>query len=55
METSREFAKARGISITNASERFRIARKLGWIVPADGRYLPREGIRYKLDPLKYSS
>jgi DNA-directed RNA polymerase specialized sigma24 family protein len=50
VQTSREFAKSRGISITNASERLRLARRLGWIVPSDGRYLPRQGIRYRLDP-----
>jgi hypothetical protein len=54
VQTSREFAKARGISISNASERFRLARGLGWIVPVDGRYLPREGIRYALG-LSFSS
>ena len=48
--TSREFAQVRGISISNASERFRVARRLGWIVPIDGRYLLRQGIRYIFDP-----
>jgi Tfp pilus assembly protein PilZ len=50
VETSREFAQIRGISITNASERFRVAGRLGWIVPVDGLYLPRQGIRYRLGP-----
>ena len=49
IQTSREFATLRGISITNASERFRVARQLGWIVPVDGRYLLRQGIRYTLN------
>jgi hypothetical protein len=40
VQTSREFATLRGISISKASERFRVARRLGWIVPMDGRYLP---------------
>lgn len=46
VETSREFAAIRGISITNASERFRQARRMGLIIPVDGRYHAREGIRY---------
>jgi hypothetical protein len=50
--TSTEFAKVRGISISNASERFRLARRFGWITPADGRYLARQGLRYTLDPSK---
>ncbi len=29
MQTSRQFAESRGISINNASERFRVARRLG--------------------------
>ena len=52
IQTAREFATLRGISISNASERFRVARRLGWIVPVDGRYLPREGIRYTVNPSK---
>jgi hypothetical protein len=52
VQTSREFATLRGISISNASERFRVARRLGWIVPMDGRYLPRQGFRYTLNPSK---
>jgi hypothetical protein len=49
VQTSQEFAGVRDISISSASERFRIARKLGWVVPVDGRYLPRQGIRCALD------
>lgn len=48
VQTSREFATLHGISISNASERFRVARSLGWIVPVDGRYLTRQGMRYRL-------
>ena len=39
--TSGGFAQARSISISNASERFRVARQVGWTVPVDGRYLHR--------------
>ena len=46
VQTSRQFAMLRGISIPNASERFRMARKLGWVAPVEGRYLPRQGIRH---------
>jgi len=52
IQTSREFARVQKISISNASERFRVARQLGWIVPANRRYYPREGIRYTLNPSK---
>ena len=52
VETSREFAKTRGIPVTNASERFRVARRLGLVVPVDGTYLPRQGIRYRLAPCR---
>ncbi len=55
VQTSREFATHRGIFITNASERFRAARRLGWIVPVDGRYLPRGGIRYRMSPSRFST
>lgn len=55
VQTTREFARTRGISISNASERFRAGRRLGWIVPVDGRYLPRQGIRYRLDPARPKS
>jgi hypothetical protein len=50
IETSRRFAKRRGISITDASERLPVARRLGSIVPVDGQYLSREGIRYTANP-----
>jgi hypothetical protein len=31
IETTREFASRQDISVSNASERFRVARELGWI------------------------
>lgn len=50
VQTSHEFAKLRGMSVTNSSERFRVARRLARITPVDGRYLPPEGTRYTSDP-----
>jgi hypothetical protein len=49
MQTTREFAVRQNISISNASERFRVACKLGWITRADDAYQPRKGFRYVLN------
>jgi hypothetical protein len=45
VQISKEFARTRGMSITNASEHFREARRLSCIVPVDGRYPSCQGIR----------
>ena len=41
VQTTREFAERQHISISNASERFRVARTLGWIKLVEGPSVPR--------------
>jgi hypothetical protein len=48
IQTTREFAQRQNISISNASERFRVARKLGWIDRVDETPESRRGFRYRL-------
>jgi hypothetical protein len=52
IQTTREFAERQSISISNASERFRVARKLGWIERVEEEYKLRQGFRYTLSRVR---
>ena len=46
IQTTREFADRQHISISNASERFRVARELGWIRLSNNDASKRKSYRY---------